>query len=96
MKNSRAVISCKVTGLTKKLDSVKWTRSDNSLITSGGEDGFIIDTGSTSFSGDSQTTTLTVPASQTDVDKTYNCVTTSNEHGVIENSTIVNLKVFCE
>ena len=74
---------------------MKWTKSDNSTISSG-VDSFVIDTGSGSFSGDTQTTTLTVPASQTDVDKTYNCLITSNEHGVIENSTIVNLKVFCE
>ena len=96
MKNSRAVISCKVTGLTKKLDNVKWTRDDNSLITSGGEDGFIIDTGSTSFSGDSQTTTLTVPASQTDQDRTYNCLITSDEHDAVDKSTTVTLKVFSE
>ena len=93
MKNSRAVISCKVTGLTKKLDNVKWTRDDNSLITSGGEDGFIIDTGSTSFSGNTQTTTLTVPASQTDQDRNYNCLITSNEHDATDKTTTLNLKV---
>ena len=94
MKNSRAVISCKVTGLTKPLDNVKWTKSDNSEITSGGADGFIIDTGSASFSRDTQTTTLSVPDSQTDRDRTYNCLITSNEHDATDKSTTVNLKVF--
>ena len=92
MQGSQAVISCKVTGLTKVLDEVKWTKSDNSEITSDDFDGFVTDTGS--FSGDTQITTLTVPASQTDVDKTYNCVITSDEHGVTEKITAVNLKVF--
>ena len=72
---------------------MKWTKSDDSEIKSGA-DSFVIDTGSGSFSGGSQTTTLTVPASQTDVDKTYNCLITSDEHGVTEKSTTVNLKVF--
>ena len=77
------------------LDEVKWTKSDNSEITSG-VDSFVIDTGNSGFSGDTQTTILTVPASQTDVDKTYNCFITSNEHGATEQSTTVNLKVFSE
>ena len=94
MKNSRAVISCKVTGLTKPLDNVKWTKSDNSEITSGGEDGFTIDTGSTSFSGNTQTTTLSVPDSQTDRDRTYNCLITSDEYDAVDKSTTVHLKVF--
>ena len=74
---------------------MKWTKSDNTEITSN-VDGFVIDTGAGSFSGDTQTTTLTVPASQTDVDKTYNCLITSNEHGVTDKSTTVTLNIFCE
>ena len=92
-KGSPATISCKVTGLTTVLDGVKWKKSDNTEITSV-VGSFVIDTGK--LSGDTQTTTLTVPASQTDVDKTYNCVITSNEHGVTEQSQTVNLKVFSE
>ena len=95
LQGSQAVISCKVTGLTKVLDGVKWTKSDNSKITYS-VNSFVVDTGRGSFSGDTQTTTLTVPASQTDVDKTYNCLITSNQHGHTDNSTTVNLKVFCE
>ena len=94
-KDSQAVISCKVTGLTKVLDGVKWKKSDNSTIKSG-LNSFVIDTGRGSFSGDTQTTTLTVPASQTDVDKTYNCLITSNEHGATEKNRTVYLKIFSE
>ena len=95
MQGSEAVIFCKVTGLTKVLDKVKWTKSDNSEIISG-VDSFVLDTGNSGFSGDTQTTTLTVPAYQTDVDKTYNCLITSDEHDVTNKSTTVNLKVFSE
>ena len=92
-KGSPATISCKVTGLTTVLDGVKWKKSDNTEITSV-VGSFVIDTGK--LSGDTQTTTLTVPASQTDQDKSYNCLIISNEHRAIEKSTTVNLKVFCE
>ena len=72
-----ATISCIVAGLTRKLDEVKWTKSDNTDITSS-QDGYTIDVGT--FSKDSLTTTLTIPADQNNQDTTYNCVITSNEH----------------
>ena len=79
-----------------QLNDVKWTKGDDTEITSGGAGSFIIDDGSTSagFSGNTQITTLTVPDSQTDQDKTYKCLITSVEHGQTEKSTSVNLKVF--
>ena len=79
-----------------QLNEVKWTKGDDTEITSGGAGSFIIDDGSTSagFSGNTQITTLTVPDSETDQDKTYKCLITSVEHGQSENSTSVNLKVF--
>ena len=86
-----ATISCIVTGLTKELDRVKWTKSDNSQITSG-QGGFTIANGG--FSGDSQTTTLTVDAKQNNVNTSYNCLITSNEHAETDKSTAVTLKVF--
>ena len=85
-----ATISCIVAGLTRKLDIVKWKKSDNTDITSG-QDGYTIDVGK--FSGDSQTTTLTVSAAQNTQDTTYNCVISSHEHDVKDKSTTVNLKV---
>ena len=86
-----ATISCIVTGLTKKLDGVKWTTSDNAQIISG-QGGFTIADGG--FSGDSQITTLTVDADQNNIDTSYNCLITSNEHAETEKSTAVILKVF--
>ena len=82
-----------MTGLTQKLDGVKWTKSDNEEITSG-VDNFIIDTGEGSFNVDTQTTTLTVLIDQNNIDTTYNCLITSNEHGETDKKTVVNLKVF--
>ena len=86
-----ATISCTITGLRKKLDEVKWTKSDDSQIISG-QSGFTIADGG--FTGDSQITTLTVDADQNNIDTSYNCLITSNEHAETEKSTAVILKVF--
>ena len=91
LKDTVATISCIVTGLTKVLDDVKWTKSDDSTITSG-TDGFTIDIGS--YSGGTQTTILTVPIAETDQDKTYKCLVTSSDHGETDKSTTVSMKVF--
>ena len=91
LKDTEATISCIVTGLTKALDNVKWTKSDDSTITSGSDD-FTIDTGS--YSGGTQTTILTVPIAETDQDKTYKCLVTSSDHGETDKSTTVSMKVF--
>ena len=91
MLGTAATISCIAGGLTRQLDDVKWTKSDNTDITSG-LDGYTIDVGT--FSGDSQTTTLTVPAIENAQDTTYSCVITSNEHGVTDKITSAILNVF--
>ena len=91
LKGTAAKISCIVTGLTKILDEVKWTDSDNTPITSGTDD-FLIEKGS--LIGNTQTTVLTVPATANTLDTTYNCIVTSNEHTKTDHSTSVNLKVF--
>ena len=91
LKDTEAMISCIVTGLTKALDNVNWTKSDDSTIASGTDD-FTIDIGS--YSGGTQTTTLTVPTTETDQDKTYKCLITSDEHSETDKSTTVSLKVF--
>ena len=91
MTGTVATISCTVGGLTRELDEVKWTKSDNTDITSG-PDGYTIDVGN--FNGNSQTTTLTVAADQNTQDSTFNCVITSNEHSVTDKSSPVNLIVF--
>ena len=91
LKNTDATISCIVPGLTRELEEVKWTNSDNTEITSD-QDGYDIED-RTSSDG-SLTTTLTVDADHNDQDTTYNCVIKSNEHAVEHMSTPVNLKVF--
>ena len=68
--------------------------------TSGGVDVTTGKAGFTSKAGDfvagtkSQTTTLTVAGDQNKKDETYECIVSSTEHGVTEQSTTVNLKVF--
>ena len=86
-----ATISCIVSGLTKKLDGVKWKKSDDTDITSG-QGGYTTDDGN--FNNGSQTTTLTVGPSVNTKDDTYSCLITSIEHGVTEKSTSVNSAVF--
>ena len=93
LSGTEARVSCKVRGLTKELGAVTWTKSDGSLITSDHE-GLTVDPGI--FSGSSQTTTLTVAGPQNNQDTTYNCVVTSNELGITDKSTAVNLEVFSE
>ena len=88
---TEAKISCTVSGLTKALDDVKWTKSDDTPITSG-VDGFVIADGT--LSGNSQTTILTVPGSANTLDTTYKCLISSTEHGKTDDSTTVSLKVF--
>ena len=62
---TRALISCTVTGLTRKLNSVKWTTS-NKVAISSGENGYIVYDGEFDSTADgSQTTILTVPDSLT-------------------------------
>ena len=91
LKGTLAKISCAVNGLTKALNGVKWTKSDNSPITSGTDDFFIEDG---TLIDNSQTTILTVPAAANTVDTTYNCLISSNEHVKTDDSTSVSLKVF--
>ena len=85
-------IECRVTGLTAQLQTVKWTKSDGTDVTSGvthfaSSPGF--------FSTDSQTTTLTVAAAQNDNDKTYKClITPAAQDDPTEVSTDVKLNVF--
>ena len=95
-----ATISCIVSGLTRELEKVVWTKSDNTAITSG-QDGYTIDEGTYDYEEHSQTTTLSVSADQNNQDAIYNCNIASHEHldGADEhfdiyNSTTVRLNVF--
>ena len=90
---TKASISCTATGLTKKLDDVKWTSSNNLAITSG-QDGYTFDVGDFVSTDGSQTTTMTVAGARNKLDMTYNCLITSNEHTEKEKKTVVILKTF--
>ena len=99
LKGTQAMVSCVVTGLTEELDAdeVEWKKAtDDSTITSDDGDGFSIETGTFDDSTGSQTTTLTVPDSQTNEDKVYKCVITPNGDEVTAKTKEVNLKVFCK
>ena len=81
-------ISCIVSGLLAALTTVTWKNSDDTDV--GTLADYVINDGK--FEGDSQTTTLTVPGDQINVDSTYTChITTSNED--VETAS-VNLNIF--
>ena len=87
-----AEISCKVTGLTAALKTVKWEKSDGADVTSD-VPGYTSNDGI--FNDGSQTTTLTVAGELNTVDSTYKClITPSTPDHVAENSTEVTLNIF--
>ena len=91
LRDTEAAISCRVTGLTKKLDDVIWRTSSGSPITSG-EDGYIIQHGA--FESGFQATILTVPNVKNTQDSTYMCLISSEEWAIKDKSTTVTLEVF--
>ena len=90
-----ATISCVVSGLTKKLDEVKWTRFDDTAI-SQEEEGYRIEPGVYDPAAGVQTTTLTVSAALNTQDTSYNCLVTSEEWAVEDSSSTVVLNVYCK
>ena len=89
-----AKISCKVTGLTAALQTVKWEKSDGTDVTSG-VPGYTSNDGV--YDNGSQTTTLTVDGELNSVDSTYNClITPSTPDYAGKNSTEVKLNIFSE
>ena len=91
---TEASISCIITGLTKKLDNVKWTTADDAAISSG-QNGFtFVDGEFDNTASGSQTTILTISGAQNNGDTTYNCLITSAEHVETEKMTVVKLKTF--
>ena len=86
-----ATLSCKVSGLTKQLDEVKWTSSTGTPIAPG-EDGYRVDVGT--FSGESQTSTLIIRGDVNVADSSYNCLVTSREWGVEDKPTKVISEVY--
>ena len=86
------LISCKVTGLTKQLQTVKWTNSGGTEV-SNGATGYTFVPGQ--YNSGSQTTTLTVASTHNSADSTYNClITPTAPDDATEVSTQVILNVF--
>ena len=95
LKDSQTTISCKVTGLTKRLDAVTWEKPDSGgVVITDGTDGYQIDVGTYQGESNSQTTILTIPAAENQADAVFSCVITSNEHGKSDEKTAVNSNVF--
>ena len=85
-------ISCIVTGITKQLDTVVWTRDGTDVTTLTEDNSYVVSAGT--YGSNSQTTTLTVKAAVNTADSTYTCVITSNEWQVTDRLTNVALNVF--
>ena len=88
-----STISCLVTGITKQLDGVVWTKDGTDVTTLSGSN-YIVSPGT--YGSNSQTTTLTVKAAANTADSTYTCAIDSDEWLQTNKETTVNLEVFCE
>ncbi len=86
-----ATIACKVSGLTKKLDAVKWNKPGGADVLSDNTN-YVVNDGT--YETGSQTTTLTVKSTVNTVDSTYTCVITSLEWEKTDIHTDVTLNVF--
>ena len=89
--NTMATISCDISGITKQLDSVVWTK-DGTDVKTLSADNYVVSPGT--YDSNSQTTTLTVKAAANTADSTYTCAITSNEWLVTNQLTNVLLDVF--
>ena len=88
------LISCRVTGLTRQLQTVKWHNSGGTEV-SNSVTGYTFVPGQ--YSDGSQTTTLTVASYQNNADSTYSClITPAYQDDATEVSTPVQLNVFSE
>ena len=85
------MVSCVVTGITKKLDSVVWKKDGTDVTTLAGSN-YVVSPGT--YGSNSQTTTLTVKAAANTADSTYTCAIDSDEWLQTNKETTVNLEVF--
>ena len=87
------VISCEVTGLTKKA-SVQWVNSDDDDVTTLTTATYVVEQGELSDAG-TQTTTLTVPSGPTTADKDYTCqITPASPDDIAPISKTASLNIF--
>ena len=85
-------VSCVITGITKQLDAVVWTKGGTDVTTLTEDNSYVVSAGT--YGSNSQTTTLTVKAAVNTADSTYTCVITSNEWAETDKETIAALNVF--
>ena len=90
--SSETEISCIISGITKQLNSVVWTKDGTDVTTLTEDNSYVVSAGT--YGSNSQTTTLTVKAAVNTADSTYTCVITSNEWLVTNRQTSVALNVF--
>ena len=89
-----ATLTCSVTGVTKELDAVVWTKDGTDVTKLTEDNSYVVSVGT--YGSNSQTTVLTVKAAVNTADSTYTCVITSNEWLVTNQETSVILNVFGE
>ena len=87
-----ATLSCIITGITKQLDAVVWTKGGTDVTTLSEDNSYVVSAGT--YGSNSQTTTLTVKAAVNTADSTYTCVVTSEEHEETNKETSVALNVY--
>ena len=92
--STETTISCVVSGISKQLDAVVWTKAGTDVTTLTEDNSYVVSAGT--YGSNSQTTTLTVKAAVNTADSTYTCVITSNEWLVTNRQTNVALNVFCK
>ena len=88
---TETTVSCVISGITRQLDSVVWTKDGTDVTTLLGTN-YVVSPGT--YNSNSQTTTLTVKAAANTADTTYTCVITSDEWIVSDKQTNVILNVF--
>ena len=86
-----ATVSCVVSGITQRLETVVWKKDGTDVTTLSGSN-YVVSPGT--YDSNSQTTTLTVKAAANAADSTYTCVITSDEWRVSNKETNVILNVF--
>ena len=86
MAGQTATISCTFTGLTKKLDSISWIKSDGTRVSF--LDNFEENIGEYNEETNSQITTLTVSGSENIADTVFICQFTSLEWARVDDRSV--------
>ena len=90
--STEAKLSCVVHGLTRQLDLVRWESFEGEI--TDGTDGYEIDVGTYDDDTNSQTTVLSIPASQVTADSTFTCIVLSEDYEIDAERNDVHLRVF--